>query len=112
MIETQSSPPRVIPRPSFGGLFVPLLLLAVGFLGWTAMQTMQLLLERQALTQTAAQQAAALAAAYKIRVAADSLVPKMQALAEKGNPNAQAVAAELKRRGIVINPGALTVPPP
>ena len=43
---------------------------------------------------------------------ADSLASKMQALADKGNPNAQAVVAELKKHGVTINPGAQSAAPP
>lgn len=100
------------PNAPTRGLFVPLLLLAFGFFGWTAIQTMLLLGDRQALTATVSQQATPIAAAHKIRVAADSLASKMQALADKGNPNAQEVVAELKQRGIAINPNASTPAPP
>ncbi len=94
------------------GSFVPLLLLAIGFLGLTVIQTTQLLNDRRALDEVASQQATSLAAAHKIRVATDSLVSKMQVLADKGNPNAKLVVAELKQRGITINPNAVTPSPP
>ncbi|HYB50500.1 MAG TPA: hypothetical protein VED47_05255 [Burkholderiaceae bacterium] len=93
-------------------VFVPLLLLAVGVVGALLVQTVGLVREHQALTQTSSQQTAALAAAYKVRVATDSLIPKMQALADKGNADAQTVVAELKRRGIAINAAGSTQAPP
>ncbi len=92
--------------------FLPLLLLVIAFLSWTVIETIQLLAERRALVDAATQQTAPLAEARKIRAAADSLASKMQALADKGNPNAQAVVLELKRRGVTINPGAVTPAPP
>lgn len=98
---------------SLRGPFVPLLLLLIGFLSWTAVQTAQLVTDRSALSDASTQQAAALAVAQKIRGAADSLASKTQAHAARGNPNAQAIVAELKRRGVTINPGATgAVPPP
>lgn len=89
-----------------------MLLLGIGFFGWMAVQTMQLLGDRWAVQEATSQQATTLAAAHKIRVAADSLAAKMQALADKGNPNAQVVVAELKKRGITINPNTSTAAPP
>jgi len=52
------------------------------------------------------------AAAQKVRLAADSLASKLRALAEKCSPNAKTVVAELKQRGVTINPNASTPAPP
>jgi hypothetical protein len=97
---------------SLRGPFVPLLLLLLGFLSWTAVQTAQLLGDRSALDIATTQQATALETAQKIRAAADSLASKTQALANSGNPNAQAIVGELKRRGVTINPSATAAAPP
>ena len=94
------------------GPFIPLLLLLIGFVGWAGTQTTQLLRERRALKEMESQQAGALAQAHKIRLAADSLASKTQALAAKGNPNAQVVVAKLKERGVTIDPSASTPAPP
>lgn len=94
------------------GLFLPLLLLSVGALGALSVQAIGLLREYRALAQTSVQQAAMLDAAYKLRQAADSLMPKVKALADKGNADAQVVVSELKQRGIGINPDATTPTPP
>jgi len=94
------------------GPFVPLLLLAVGFMIWTAAQDFQLMEERKALKSAAAQQSGPLAAAQKVRRAADSLAAKTQALANKGNADAQHVVALLKERGVTINPNATAAPVP
>jgi hypothetical protein len=77
-----------------------------------AVQAIQLLDDQRALAKAEAQQAMPLETARKVRIAADSLASKLQALADKGNPNAQAVVLELKKRGVTINPGAATVAPP
>jgi len=92
--------------------FLPLLLLVLAFLGWTALQSAQLLAERQALARTEAQQTAPLQQAQKLRAAADSLARKTQSLADGGDANAQAVVADLRRRGITINSGAGSPVPP
>ena len=92
--------------------FLPLLLLAIAFVGWMAIQTAWLVGERQSLIDGSAQQGKQLEAAYKMRLATDSLASKMQALANKGNANAQVIVAQLKQRGISINPGAPTPLPP
>jgi hypothetical protein len=94
------------------GPFVPLLLLAAGFLGWMALETTQLVSDRLALSATAAQQPGPLENAYHLRVATDSLVRKLQALADKGNPDAQTVVASLEQHGITINPTGKTAAPP
>jgi hypothetical protein len=92
--------------------FLPLVLLILSFVGWTAIQTSQLLAERQSLALAEAQQNAPLQQAQKLRAAADSLARKTQALADGGNANAQAVVADLRRRGITINSGVSSPSPP
>jgi hypothetical protein len=98
--------------PGHRGPFVPLLILVIGFLSLTAVQTTQLIGERAALGHAASQQATPLAAAQKVRLAADSLASKLQALADKGNADAKTVVAELKQRGVTISPNASTPTPP
>lgn len=106
--------PATLPGAPGGerGPFLPFLLLAVAFLGWAAIQTTQLVSDRRSLQAAAAQQVNPLAAAHKIRVAADSLAAKTQALADRGNPDAATVIAKLQERGITINAKAATTPPP
>jgi hypothetical protein len=94
------------------GPFLPLLLLTVAFLGWSVIQTTQLTGDRLVLQAASAQQTGPLESAYKIRVAADSLAAKTQALSSQGNANAQSVIAKLKERGITINANATTSAPP
>ena len=59
-------------------------------LGWLGFQTLQLSKEREQLGAQAA-----------------TLVKATQALAQQGNPNVQAMVAELQRRGITIKPDGL-----
>jgi hypothetical protein len=98
--------------PSVRSPFLPLLLLVIAFLGWTILQTTELFREHFALNATRVQQAAPLAQAQKIRAATDSLASKTEKLAEGGNASAQIVIAQLKQRGITINPNASTPTPP
>jgi len=101
-------PYRGAPR----GPFVPLLLFMAAFLGWTIFQTTELIRERSTLGQARSSQTAPLAQAQKIRSGTDSLAKKTQELADAGNPNAQLVIAQLKQRGITVNPNASAAPPP
>jgi hypothetical protein len=57
-------------------------------------------------------QAAPLAQAQRIRAATDSMVTKTRELADAGDPNAQLVIAQLRQRGVTINPNASTPPTP
>src|ERR1700731_4371525 len=88
--------------------FLPLLLVILAFLGFTAFQTTQLAGERSALNQAHAQQTAVLEQARKIRAATDSLASKTQKLSDAGNASAQFVTLQLKQRGISIHPNATT----
>lgn len=90
------------------GPFAGLLMLAVGSVGALAMVTIQLMAENKALAQTAFDDAAALAAAFNLRVATDPPIPKKQAPPGKGDAVTPTVAVEPKRGGIAINPGAST----
>lgn len=92
--------------------FLPLLLLGLALLAMLAMQAYLLASERQVLTERIGLQAQPLANGHKLRTAADSLFGKMQALSDKGNPNARAVVTELQKRGLTINPDAKTPEPP
>jgi hypothetical protein len=50
-------------------------------------------------------QATALAASKKVETQLDGLAKGVQALAQAGNPNAQAIIAILKQNGVNINAG-------
>jgi len=99
-------------KPISHGPFLPLLLIIVAFLGWTIFETAQLIRERSALKQTWSTQAAPIAQAQKIRAAANSMATRTKALADAGDPNAQVVIAQLRQRGITINPNASVQSPP
>lgn len=103
---------RQAPESRTRGVFVPLILVALGVFGATVLPTLRLFAERQALAQASIEQAAPLANAYKLRQAANALFSKTQALAEQGNPSARAVVNALKQRGVEMDPKAQTPAPP
>jgi hypothetical protein len=88
------------------GSFVPVLLgglALVLMLGW---QTVLLLGERGALLNAHASQQQTVDNAGTLRNSLDALAADTQRLADAGNPNAALLVAELKKRGITINPQA------
>ena len=86
--------------------FVPLLLLAVALLAWFGFQTYQLAGERQQLMQLRFAQEAQVEAAAKVRASLDTVAAATARLADQGNVNARVLVAELRKRGITINPSA------
>jgi hypothetical protein len=92
-------------RKTFGA-FVPLLLLGLTLLVWLGFQCVQLLNERSALATAHASQQQTVDSAAKLRASLDALAADTQRLADGGNPNAGALVAELRKRGITINPNA------
>ena len=92
--------------------FVPLLLIGLGFLGWTTFQTLQLAEGRQALQVLIATQDAPVTQAYKLRASLNRIAAKTARLAANGDADAQSIVTALKQRGITINPGAANTPSP
>jgi|GEM_PF-1106139 len=86
--------------------FVPVLLGLVALLAWLALQTWLLAGERSALIDAHAGQQQTVDNAGKLRASLDTLAADTQRLADTGNGNAALLVAELKKRGITINPGA------
>jgi F0F1-type ATP synthase membrane subunit b/b' len=86
--------------------FVPVLLVIVAALGWYGFQTVALIRDYRGLEETRAAQVTPVEQAEKLRAATDALAAKTQKLADGGNANAQLIVANLKQRGIVINPAA------
>jgi hypothetical protein len=86
--------------------FAPLLLLTVTLLSWLGFQTYQLVGERQQLAQMRFAQEAQVEAAGKVRASLDTVATATAKLADSGNVNARILVAELRKRGITINPAA------
>jgi len=89
--------------------FVPILVIALALLVWSAFQTIMLVRESNALATGRDNQEAQVQTANKLRQALDAVARDTAKLADKGNPNARLIVAELRKRGVSINPDA---PPP
>jgi hypothetical protein len=84
--------------------FWPLLIIGVATASWSGFQSYQLVREHEALKKLHANQEALVQNAVKLRAQLDGIAADTQRLADAGNANAQAIVAELRRRGITINP--------
>lgn len=84
--------------------FVPLLLGLLALVGVLTMQTVLLSLERSALQTAHDSQQQTVDNAAKLRGSLDGLAADTQRLADSGNANAGLLVAELRKRGITINP--------
>lgn len=91
-------------------LFLPILLLALAFVGWLGFQAMQQVSERQQLVQAQTHLEPQEQAATKLRASLDALAMATAGLAAQGNPNARVIVEELRKRGVTINPGAAAKP--
>lgn len=89
-------------RSSFTPLLLGLLALCgfLGHQGWLALQ------DRDALLAAQAGQQASVDSAAKLRASLDTLAADTQRLATAGNAGAAALVAQLKQRGITIDPNA------
>jgi hypothetical protein len=88
------------------GVFLPLLLLLVSSVGWFGFQASQLVAERTILRQSREAQQVQVQQSQQLRDSLDALASDTARLAERGNPNAQLVVDELRKRGVTIDPGA------
>jgi hypothetical protein len=98
------------PSPALHSAFVPVLLGLLALLGWLGFQTWLLAAERAALVAAHAGQAQTVDSAGKLRASLDTLAADTQRLADTGNANAALLVAELKKRGITINPNPTVAP--
>lgn len=92
--------------------FVPLLLIGLGFLAWTAFQTLQFAEEHRDLAATIAAQQTSVTQAYKLRASLNRIAAATAHLATSGDNDAQSIVGALKQRGITIKPGAASTPAP
>jgi hypothetical protein len=86
--------------------FAPLLLGGLALLLMLGWQTVLLAGERSALLAGHAGQQQTVDNAGTLRAQLDALAADTQRLADAGNPNAALLVAELRKRGITINPAA------
>ena len=104
-------PPTVrVPAQRSG--FVPMLLLALGIVGWLGFQSVQLLAERQQVANARAALDTQVQGAAKLRTALDALATATAKLAVDGNPNARAIVEQLHQRGITIKAQSALAKPP
>ena len=92
--------------------FVPLLLMGLALLGWTAFETLQLARDRLGLDNVLAAQAPQIAQAQRLRASLSALASDTQQLANTGDPGAQLIVNQLNKRGITIHPGVPDPTPP
>ena len=101
-VETDPMPsPRNAHSP-----FVPLLLTGLAVLGFVGLQVLGALQDRQSLQAAHAAQQSTVNNAGKLRTSLDALAADTQRMADAGNPNAALLVAELRKRGVTINPAA------
>jgi cytoskeletal protein RodZ len=93
-------------------VFVPVFLLALSYLAWAVFQTTQLVMERNTLQTLRSNQEKQMGESKKVRERFEALSRETQLLANRGNPRAQLIMEELRRRGITIRTDAPTQPTP
>jgi hypothetical protein len=94
------------------GAFLPLLLLGLALLALLGGQTWLLASERDSLQTAHASQQQTVDNAGKLRASLDTLAADTQRLADAGNASAALLVAELKKRGVTINPQAAAAAAP
>src|SRR5262245_43437436 len=104
--EIQDQPAAAVEPVESRGSSLPLLLTMASLLIWFAFQTLQLLLDRNNLTDVKANFEAAMQESQKMQSQLQSLVSKTAELAQQGNPAAKAAVEELEKRGIPIKGAA------
>ncbi len=102
-----TGPERADPERVAHSAFVPVLLGGLALLVVLGYQTFVLVAEREALNATHTGQQQTVDNAAKLRNSLDLLAADTQRLADVGNPNAGLLVAELRKRGISINPQAV-----
>jgi hypothetical protein len=103
---TPHSAPASASAPRQHGAFLPLLLFGLALLSTLGWQTWLLASERDALNIAHANQQQTVDNAGKLRASLDTLAADTQRLADAGNASAALLVAELKKRGVTINPQA------
>lgn len=88
-----------------------LALVVTSWFAWVAFQSFALVRERSNLQQAKINQEKPFQEAIKAREQIDSINKDTANLAAQGNANAQLVLAELRKRGITIDPNKKTIPP-
>jgi hypothetical protein len=82
-----------------------LTLVVFSWCAWMVFQTVQLVRERNHLSQLKANQESALQEAAKVKAQIDAIASDTAKLAAEGNAGAQRIVAELKKRGFKVDNG-------
>lgn len=90
--------------------FLPVLLLALGFLAWSGFQTVVLTRESDSFKAMAATQDKSLQDAFKLRNALDALARDTRKLSDAGNAGARLIVDELRKRGVTISTDVASPP--
>ena len=93
------------------GVFVPVLVLALAFVGWAGFQTLILMRESELLKGLQAGQEQSVQQSGKLRNGLDAMASETLKLADGGNANARLIVDELRKRGVTINPNTATAQP-
>ena len=88
-----------------------LTLVVFSWCAWMVFQTVQLVRERNHLTDLKANQETALQEASKVRAQIDAITADTAKLAAEGNAGAQRIVAELKKRGFKVGADAKAAAP-
>ena len=96
----------VQPVPRQYSAFMPNLLMSLAFVAWLGFQAFQQVGERQQLAALDAAVAPQEQAAQKVRNSLEAIASATAKLADEGNPNAQTIVDQLKKRGVTINASA------
>lgn len=89
-----------------------LTLVVFSWCAWMVFQTVQLVRERNHLTQLKASQETALQEATKVRAQIDAITADTAKLAAEGNAGAQRIVAELRKRGFKVIAESKPAAPP
>ena len=89
-----------------------LTLVVFSWCAWMVFQTVQLVRDRVHLTELKSNQEAALQEAGKIKSQIDGITADTAKLAAAGNPGAQRIVLELRKRGFKVGIDPKAAPPP
>ena len=89
-----------------------LTLVVFSWCAWMVFQTVQLVRERNHLNQFKSNQETALQEAYKVRAQVEAIASDTAKLAAEGNPGAQRIVAELRKRGFKVGAEAKSAATP
>lgn len=100
-VDREEEPPSEIAAPPANG-HMALTLVVFSWCAWMVFQTVQLVRDRVHLTELKSSQETALQEASKIKTQIEAITADTAKLAANGNPGAQRIVAELRKRGFKV----------